>query len=415
MPKAQSVDHPQTQNSSETNQDTSKLTKSDFSEIEGVVTKRLRNKKKKLEKIISTENKINRKEITPTLEQEKMVASKAKVEGQIKELEEMRNTLRRECKKVLNKHNDIVKGLEKDEPQKDDTIINKSLGAVADALLVNLLQNEYGVKDLLENEEMIGLKALLMPLKSLFNPPADQIIYDRARDCFLEVFEAYVKGSKDIIPGSDTTYNSLLKSINNLPDSVKKQTHTLDQEKAKQEQAEALARAEESKKEVSVSGTAHDEPEWNQEGEDEDSPGVENIPVEGDEVVQESVNEPTIEELVENDVKKDMVKNPKTYLKKKSFVDEDGFVHVKPHARSEFEHNTLRGRGRRGKKGRHGETDRYKVRGGKGPRGFRGRGRGGKIHHDKHDVDHTGRKTKTAHGKKPHWNKGEVRTQQNLE
>jgi hypothetical protein len=71
-----------------------KLVKEDFSEIEGIVCKRLRNKKKKMEKIVNTENKVASKEILPTEEQKEMLASKKKIDFQIKELEEMRKTLK---------------------------------------------------------------------------------------------------------------------------------------------------------------------------------------------------------------------------------------------------------------------------------------------------------------------------------
>jgi|JI10StandDraft_1071094.scaffolds.fasta_scaffold1586886_1 hypothetical protein len=158
-----------------------KLTKEDFSEIEGVVAKKLRNKKKKMEKIIATENKIVAKEIVPTDDQKEMVASKKKVESQIKELEEMKKVLKKESDKVLTKHNKIVKTLQNGEANQDKTI-QRTLTIIADALLVNLLQNEYNVKNLLGSDESIGLEAILVPLKNLVTSPHEQLVYSRARD-----------------------------------------------------------------------------------------------------------------------------------------------------------------------------------------------------------------------------------------
>jgi hypothetical protein len=313
----------------------------------------------------------------------------------------MKKILKKNCDKIFAKHNKIVKDLESGETNQEKTI-QRTLTIVADALIVNLLQNEYDVKNLLGSDESVGLEAILVPLKNLVNPPHEQLVYSRARDCFVQVFQSFVRGSEDIIPGANVTHSHLLTQIHNLPESVRQETHNL-VKKAEPVHQEQVAEqvVEEVKQEPSHQLAA----DWNADEDDEhDEPA--------DEAEQEAEPEqeqPTVEQLVEEDVKKDMVKGKKEFLKNKGFVDEDGFVHVKPHDRPSYEHDFLRGRGRRGRKGRHGDTDRYKVRGGKGPRGFRGGARGGMKHHDKHDVDETGRKVKTAHGKHPHWSKGEIR------
>lgn len=386
--------------------DPNKITKEDFTEIEAVVNKKLRNKKKKLEKIVATENKIVTKEIVPTEEQKKMVASKYKVEGQIKELEDMRKELHKECNKILAKYKTL-----KAATEKPATTINTALGHMADALLINLLQNEYDVKDLLSSSSRVGLESLMIPIKSLFNPPADQLSYTRARECFIEVFTNFINGTEDIIPGSSVKYSELLADVTshsttslveNIPNSVTQHVYKLDAQDTAAEEVEA---PEEEEKFIETAKPQ--EKEWNKFEQMNEEPQEENE--------QQEEEQPTIEELVEEDVKKDMVQGKKTFMKNKEFIDEDGFTHVKPHARSDFEHNMLRGKGRKGRKGRRGETDRLKVRGGKGPRGMRGLTRGGKVHHDKHDVDDTGRKTKTAHGKKPTWSKGNVRVENSAE
>jgi hypothetical protein len=385
--------------------DPNKITKEDFAEIEAVVNKKLRNKKKKLEKIVATENKIVTKEIVPTEEQKKMVASKYKVEGQIKELEDMRKELHKECTKILAKHKSL-----KAATEKPSTTINTALGHMADALLINLLQNEYDVRDLLSPSSRIGLESLMIPIKSLFNPPADQLSYTRARECFIEVFTNFINGTEDIIPGSNVKYSELLSDVQahsttslveNIPNSVTQHVYKLD---AQETAAEEMQADEEEKY---VETAKPQEKEWNKFDK------MNEEPQENGQNVQEE--EPTVEELVEEDVKKDMIQGKKAFMKNKEFIDEDGFTHIKPHSRSEFEHNVLRGRGRKGRKGRRGETDRLKVRGGKGPRGMRGLTRGGKVHHDKHDVDEAGRKTKTSHGKKPTWSKGNIRVDQPTE
>lgn len=222
------------------------------------------------------------------------------------------------------------------------------------------------------------------------------------------MFQSFVKGSEDIIPGSSVTYNHLLTQIHNLPESVRQETHTIVPKVEVVHKEEVVHHVEEEKHATESKPTD----DWNAAAEeDQDHDGVAD---EAEHEAESAEEQPTVEQLVEEDVKKDMVKGKKEFLKSKGFVDEDGFIHVKPHERPSYEHEYLRGRGRRGKKGRHGETDRYKVRGGKGPRGFRGDrggigGRGGLKHHDKHGIDEDGIKLKTAHGKHSNWSKGEVR------
>ena len=73
-----------------------KIDKVDFDEIEGVIIKKIRNRKKKLEKIAAAETKLVSKEITATPEQTEMIASKDKIEQQIQELEEIRKGVHKE-------------------------------------------------------------------------------------------------------------------------------------------------------------------------------------------------------------------------------------------------------------------------------------------------------------------------------
>ena len=73
-----------------------KLEKQDFDAIEANILKKLRNKKKKFDKIVQTEIKIKNKEIEPTEDQKEMIASKDKVEAQIQELSDIRNGVRKE-------------------------------------------------------------------------------------------------------------------------------------------------------------------------------------------------------------------------------------------------------------------------------------------------------------------------------
>ena len=237
--------------------------------------------------------------------------------------------------------------------------------AVADTLLVNLLQNEYNVKNLLGSNESVGLEAILVPLKNLVTPPHEQLVYSRARDWFVQVFQSFVKGSEEIIPGSSVTYSHLLTQIHNLPESVRQETHNIAPKVEVVHKEEVVQHVEE-EKHAAESKPVED---WNAADEDDEHDHDEQAD-EAEQEAEQTEEQPTVDQLVEEDVKKDMIKGKKEFLKNKGFVDEDGFIHVKPHERPSYEHEYLRGRGRRGKKGRHGETDRIKVRGGKGPRGF---------------------------------------------
>ena len=158
-----------------------KLTKGDFEDLQSIVNKKLRNKKKKMEKIVATENKIVAKEIDPTEEQLEMVASKEKIENQIKEFEDMKKQLKQESNKILAKHQEILQNMETGAV-KEEEVVRKALHSIADALLVNSLQNNYGVQNLLDDDNSHALEALLVPLKNLVNPPSESLKYDRALD-----------------------------------------------------------------------------------------------------------------------------------------------------------------------------------------------------------------------------------------
>jgi len=302
---------------------------------------------------------------------------------------------------VQAKHNNIVKNLIAGETNKE-SIIQDSLKSLADALLVNLLQNEYQAKDLLGSEEQVGLEAIMVPLKNLFSPPSDTLIYERARDCFMEIFVNFVKGSEDIIPGSDTTYTKLLESIRNIPESVRTSKFKLNEEDSEAE--ETVSAPIEEKKEIAKEIQPAEEQDLNEieaENENEENEGEED---EEKEVIPEETYDP------KKVLKQDSVKT-------KKFVDEDGFIQVKPEPKNKFEKKVLKGRGRRtgGKAKKEDQRQRAKVdRGRRGAREYRGRGKG-REPHDKFGTDDSGKKSKTAHGKHMHWSKGEVRMQKPTE
>jgi len=192
-----------------------------------------------------------------------------------------------------------------------------------------------------------------------------------------------------------------LEDIQNVPDSVKQQFYRLDAEETAAEEPRPV---EEAKRSAEQPLAANSREERVRGDHEEGLFTNASHPQQTSEEVDD--REPTLEELVAGDVEKDMVDIKKVALKPKEFIDDDGFTHVKPHERSEFEHNVLRGKGRRG--GRKGDTERLKVRGGKGPRGIRGHGRGGR-NNDKYGADDQGKKLKNAHGKHPKSGKGQVR------
>jgi len=197
---------------------------------------------------------------------------------------------------------------------------------LADALLVNLLQNEYQAKDLIGAEEQVGLEAIMVPLKNLFHPPADTLIYERAKDCFMEIFVNFVKGSEDIIPGSETTYSKLLEDIRNIPESVRTSKFKLNGEDTEAEEEVSIPN-EETKEAVDEFQPAAEQ-DWNEM----DAAKEEN---EGD-------NEDDEEEEEEKEVIPEVTYDPKKVLKQdsvktKKFVDEDGFIQVKPESKSRFE------------------------------------------------------------------------------
>ena len=360
---------------SELSKDNMELLFANDSPVIGVIAKKIRNRKKKLEKLTQ---KImgEHKEKTADPSKDK---KREELEAQIKDLEEMRQSIKDEARNMINN----MKGSSdhaKVDDKSQDQIISHALGRVADALLLNLLQNDRSVRNLLESHDNIGLKAALVPLQSLIAPTSGSLVYNRAKECFVEVFKSLAKGSEDIIPGSNVTYRQLSEHVDKIPAKVKNELISLNKKEEEKVVTSAVVHESKVVEETKVAAKPHEE-------------------------VEE--RSPTAEELGEEDAKKEFFKVNKVSLGQKEFIDEDGFTHVKPHSRPAYEHDLLRGKGRRGRKGRHGETDRLKVRGGKGGKPLRGRGHG---HHDKHDLDEAGRKIKTAHGN-PNWKKGEVRVE----
>lgn len=392
-----------------------KLSKADFDNIVNVVGKKLRNKRKKLEKINQTHAKIINKEIEPTEEQKEMIASKDKVESQVKELEEMKRQLRAESNKVLDKHVAIIKNLDPGDVDPHEAI-DRVLATIIDLGISNLLANHYEVDALFSDETKSGSDALVAALRQLIevNPTVN---YEDLKVSLLQTFSSYVRESTDTIPGTDTTFAAVNRDISEIPDSVRTNEFHLKTESAPVEEEKV-----EETKETAPAET--DQPEakpdmWNERDDDDDDEDDENDEKDkwlaSDEDNQVIEGDPELlnpdEKQVIEETKKSMMKGKRDFHKNKNFVDDDGFIHQKPHSRPDHEHKYLKGRGRkgRGRKGRRGETDRFRVRGGKG------QGRGGRGGTDKHETDEHGNKIKYAHGSNPHWKKGEVRTQQNLD
>ena len=410
-----------------------KLEKKDFDEIETSLLKKIRNKKKKLEKIIATENKIVSGEIDPNEEQRKMVASKESIEHQIQELNEVRTGMKKEIKNVMTKHRKVVKGLLEGEANQHNTI-HSTLKALSDALLINLLQNESEVKEILNEDDKQGLKTVMVPLKNLFTPPSGELNYGRAQECFIEVFMNFLEGSEDLIPGSDTTYHNLLDEVRNIPEEVRTSVHNLTEKEDKTEAKMAELKEALIQLDPDSQGTVEaifrgEKIDWEKENEKLRKIREENSKAERVEVIRGESSEE--EKKGEEEDEKDegegeenpnpeyeeikLEKGEKEEFKiHKKYVDEDGFTHVRDPYKNKFEQRNLKGRGRRGGGKEKKEKQRQRAKVDRGGFSHRGRGRG-KHPHDKFGTDEHGKKTKTAHGKHANWHKGEVRVSSNKE
>jgi hypothetical protein len=357
---------------------------SNDSPVFSVISKKIRNRKKKLNKVVQKimdHHKDKSKKVDP--EDEK---KQHNLEEEIKELEDMRQNIKEESQKVLRSYKTSMLAQPVDD-KNVDSIISNSLGRVADALLINLLQNKFNVNDVLGDNEREGLRAVLVPLEQIMNPSANSIVYDRARDCFVEIFKSLAWGSEDIIPGSNVTFRHLVEQIDLIPGNVKNSEHSLHQPKTQT---------------ATVVSVTTDEPAAHasapvEEVKKASKKAAKKAPV------QEEDKEPTIEQLAEEDAQREQVDFKATTIASKQFIDEDGFIQVKPHARPAHEHDHLKKKFRDNRQARKNHTERYHVRGGKPIRG-----RGGRGHTDKHDLTDKGGKDKRAHGNDKR-GKGEVR------
>lgn len=365
------------------------------SPVIAVISKKIRNRKKKLDKLVQKIMECHKDKSKKSDPEDDI--KKEKIEAQIKELEEIRQGMKDEALKMI--HN--IKASSKPQvidDKAEERIIENALGRVADALLINLLQNHHQTQTLIGDHENDGLKALLVSFHAISHPDTKNIIYDRARDCFVEVFRSFAKGSEDIIPGSNVTYRHLAEQVDSIPASVRKASHSFAKpEVVAVQQPVQVSVTQEVKKQEEVKQEAQPDV-WHQQDDEDD----------GNEEDEE--NDATIEQLAAEDALKEQIPVPLTAMKNKAFIDEDGFTHVKPHARPAAEHQYLQKKFRNNRQARNKHTERWKVKeGGSDLRGGRGhRGRGGHVHHDKHDWKEGGGKNKTAHGN-THWKKGEVR------
>ena len=105
------------------------------------------------------------------------------MEAQIKDLNELQKSLVAEVKAVQAQVRDQEGGAKKQD-------VGKTVGVLADALLVNTLQTRFG-KQILGEEESKALAGAL-EVFSAIQGASEVLPYDRMREGFVHLFQAFV-------------------------------------------------------------------------------------------------------------------------------------------------------------------------------------------------------------------------------
>lgn len=190
-----------------------------FESVYAVIGKRLRNKRKKLDKIKNAEAALkSKKELTP--EQVEMVNGKDELLSQIKELEEMNKGIKTECNKLKSQL--TTEETKAETPSTD--VLENGVKLIADACLVNSLHQNFD-QQILAADEHTALATALTAITAA-SAPAEVINYQRVREGFVQLFTQLVSKSDEIIPGSSVSFNQISEKLTSLPKEVTHREHT---------------------------------------------------------------------------------------------------------------------------------------------------------------------------------------------
>jgi len=186
-----------------------------FDPIYSVLQKRIRNKRKKLDKIKQAEEvKSTGKDLTP--EQLDMIQGKELIQAQIKEYEDILKGIRAEVKTIKAEIADANSA----STQKETT---SSVELIADALLVNSLHNNLE-KSILDETQHAALNQALSAITSISNP-GKVIDYPRMKQGFTQLFNDLISASEEKVPGTTVSFGDIHSGLTSIDDSVTGKVH----------------------------------------------------------------------------------------------------------------------------------------------------------------------------------------------
>lgn len=166
------------------------------------LTKKIRNKVKKLDKIADVEKRVKAKEIVPNDEQRTMIAGKPAVEAEIADLKGYLDLYASSKKEGETKERDIQKSHKKELTQAKKAVVTTIANMIT---MHSMIECGQTVPEEIEE----GVKHFSESLKKILVDGKDPSHWRQERDAFISSFTKLVNGSQESVPHCDVSYEEV--------------------------------------------------------------------------------------------------------------------------------------------------------------------------------------------------------------
>lgn len=223
-----------------------------------VVAKKIRNRKKKMEKVQALQVKVKTdRSFKPNEEQQEKLRSIEQHELFLKEFEEMHQMFKTDIKKH-NKKNHVPQGTKTKTVVSVDVKKETSqevLQLVSKACLVGSLENEQYDQKFLDDSTSSALQAVTYTVDALRQKDST-IRGDRFAESFVKTFDSLYNHSEEIIPGTSSSYQSVAEQLEAIPSQDLEGPFNVKEEESEEEEVKHV----EPVKEVHVPVAVAEEP-----------------------------------------------------------------------------------------------------------------------------------------------------------
>jgi len=164
--------------------------------------KKIRNKQKKIEKIVELEQKVKSKEIVANAEQKQKIASKPDVEAEIAEVKGYLDLF-----VISQAENAAADNKQKKQHTKELANAKKStVTAIANMITMHTMQQ---CSQPIPSELEEGVKHFSECLNKMLCKGQGSLQWRQQRDCFIQCWTKLASGSQDNVPHTDTSFEEL--------------------------------------------------------------------------------------------------------------------------------------------------------------------------------------------------------------